>query len=150
MTSPDLLCGELGRKDGFAHMTKTLGIDGKLHLRPTHSGALDAGDAVDLAGRRVPCVSVHDGEIGLLDNIGSILGVRQVPKAVVKFSKSGTPKHVYEYHGLHGDGIVTACGQALAETALEQVTLHPDAVQMLRRQGSNELPGWKELWPDPV
>jgi pyruvate dehydrogenase E1 component len=150
VTSPDLLCGELGRKDGFRHLTQTLGIDGSLHLRPARDGALDAGDAVDLAGRRVPCVSVHDGEIGLLDNIGSILGVRQVAKAVVKFSKSGTPKHVFEYHGLHAAGLVEACGQALGETALEQVTLHPEAVQLLRRQGQDAKPGWKELWPDPV
>ncbi len=157
VTSPDLLCGELGRRDGFSHLCDGLGVDGRLHLRPAGGAAgqpLGAGDAVDLAGRRVPIVSVHDGEIGLLDNLGSILGVRQVPKAVVKFSKSGTPKHVYEYHGLHAEGIADACGQALAETALEEVQLHPDAVALLRRQQDGRQDAqrgdWRELWPNPT
>jgi len=153
VTSPDLLCGELGRHDGFAHLVQTLGIDGALHLRPAGNATgevLMPGDVVDLAGRRVPCVSVHDGEIGLLDNIGSILGVRQLAKAVVKFSKSGTPAQIYRYHGLHAEGIAEACGQALAETALEQVRLHPSALLLLQRQqGQAPLP-WQELWPHPV
>jgi pyruvate dehydrogenase E1 component len=148
VTSPDLLCGELGRKDGFAHLRETLGIDGSLHLRP-QAGALAAGDAIDLAGRRIPVVSVHDGEIGLLDNLGSILGVRQIPKAVVKFSKSGTPAHIFRYHGLHAEGIVEACGQALSETALEQVTLSKDALSMLAGLQGSEPPQWQELWPKP-
>lgn len=153
VTSPDLLCGELGRKDGFAHLTKTLGIDGSLHLRPAGGKTgepLAAGDVIDLAGRRVPAVSVHDGEIGLLDNIGSILGVRQVARAVVKFSKSGTPAHIYRYHGLHAEGIAEACGQALAETALERVTLHAGALPMLQRAQEAGATPWRELWPDPA
>jgi pyruvate dehydrogenase E1 component len=105
---------------------------------------------VDLAGRRIPVVSVHDGEVGLLDNIGSVVGVRQIARAVVKFSKSGTPADVFRYHGLHAEGIAEACGQALAETALEQVQLHPAALPVLQRQQDSEKPGWKELWPDPV
>jgi pyruvate dehydrogenase E1 component len=56
---------------------------------------LGPGDVIDLAGRRVPIVSVHDGEIGLLDNLGSLVGVPQLAKAVVKFSKSGTPAHIF-------------------------------------------------------
>jgi len=153
VTSPDLLCGELGRQDGFAHLVQTLGIDGALHLRPAGNATgevLMLGDVVDLAGRRVPCVSVHDGEIGLLDNLGSILGVRQIAKAVVKFSKSGTPSHIYRYHGLHPDGIAEACGQALAETALEQVRLHPGALALLQRQQGAAPVSWQELWPNPV
>ncbi len=153
VTSPDLLCGELARKDGFAHLTKTLGIDGALHLRPAGAQTAETllpGDVVDLAGRRVPAVSVHDGEIGLLDNLGSILGVRQLAKAVVKFSKSGTPAHIYRYHGLHAEGIAEACGQVLAETALEQVRLHPSALALLQRQQGEASPPWQELWPHPV
>ena len=153
VTSPDLLCGELGRKAGFAHLKQTLGVDGSLHLRPAGGGAgqpLGAGDAIDLAGRRVPVVSVHDGEIGLLDNIGSILGVPQLPKAVVKFSKSGTPAHIYEYHDMHAEGIAAACGQALSQTAMERVQLHPEAMAVLRRQqGENGDGDWRELWPTP-
>ena len=148
VTSPDLLCGELGRKDGFAHLTQTLGIDGRLHLRQQEP--LGTADVIDLAGRRVPAVSVHDGEIGLLDNIGSILGVRQIPRAVVKFSKSGTPAHIFRYHGLHAEGIAESCGQALAETALERVQVHPQALAHLTANAQGEAPQWKELWPDPV
>lgn len=154
VTSPDLLCGELGRRDGFAHLVQTLGIDGALHLRPAGGGPgapLGTTDVVDLAGRRVPLVSVHDGEIGLLDNLGSILGVRQIARAVVKFSKSGTPAHVYRYHGLDPDGIAEACGQALAETALERVRLHGAALPVLQRQQADETrPAWRELWPNPA
>jgi pyruvate dehydrogenase E1 component len=153
VSSPDLLCGELGRSQGYAHLTRTLGIDGSLHLRPAgaaEGAPLGPGDAVDLAGRRVPVVSVHDGEVGLLDNLGSILGVRQLARAVVKFSKSGTPAHIYRYHGLHPEGIAEACGQALAETALERVRLQPAAAALLQRQQHEDQPHWKELWPDPA
>ncbi|MCB9876245.1 MAG: pyruvate dehydrogenase [Planctomycetes bacterium] len=154
VTSPDLLCGELARKTGFAHLKQTLGVDGRLHLRPTGSagggsGALGAADVIDLAGRRVPVVSVHDGEIGLLDNIGSILGVPQLAKAVVKFSKSGTPAHIFAYHGLHAEGIAEACGQVLAETAMERVQLHSEAMAMLRQQRDAPAGDWRELWPKP-
>lgn len=155
VTSPDLLCGELARKDGFRHLTRTLGVTGKLHLRPAgkgsgaQAGPLGVGDAIDLAGRRVPIVSVHDGEIGLLDNLGSLVGVPQLAKAVVKFSKSGTPAHIFQYHGLHSAGIADACGQVLAQTALEQVQLHPDAVAWLRGQPA-PAGDWRELWPNPV
>ncbi|MBL8735362.1 MAG: pyruvate dehydrogenase, partial [Planctomycetes bacterium] len=155
VTSPDLLCGELARKDGFRHLTQTLGVSGKLHLRPAgkgsgaQTGPLGVGDAIDLAGRRVPIVSVHDGEIGLLDNLGSLVGVPQLAKAVVKFSKSGTPAHIFQYHGLHSAGIADACGQVLAQTALEQVQLHPDAVAWLRGQPA-PAGDWRELWPNPV
>ncbi len=147
VTCPDLLCGELAKKDGYRHLVHTLGVNGNLHLR---QGPLGAGDAIDLAGRRVPIVSVHDGEIGLLDNLGSVVGVPQVAKAVVKFSKSGTPAHIYRYHGLHAEGIAEACGQALAQTALQQVTLHPEALAMLQRQQGQPAGDWRELWPNPA
>ncbi len=153
VTSPDLLCGELGRKDGFAHLHTTLGVTGALHLRPAGKSGGDVlapGDVVDLAGRRVPIVSVHDGEIGLLDNLGSILGVRQIARAVVKFSKSGTPAHIFKYHGLHAEGIAESCGQALAETALEQVCLSQSALALLAGQQGASQPNWKELWPNPA
>ncbi len=157
VTSPDLLCGELARKDGFRHLRETLGVSGALHLRPAGgaNGPLGPGDVVDLAGRRVPVVSVHDGEIGLLDNLGSLLGVPQLAKAVVKFSKSGTPAHIYRYHGLHAEGIAESCGQILAPTALERVQLHEAAFTALRgqqgRAGGGQASGdWRELWPNPV
>jgi pyruvate dehydrogenase E1 component len=152
VTSPDLLCGELAKKDGCRHLRETLGVSGRLHLRPAGGGTgpLGPGDAIDLAGRRVPIVSAHDGEVGLLDNLGSVVGVPQLARAVVKFSKSGTPAHIYRYHGLHGAGIAEACGQALAETALETVQVHPEALVQLRRQADQPAGDWRELWPNPV
>ena len=157
VTSPDLLCGELAKKTGYQHLVQTLGVSGRLHLRPAgkQDGPLGPGDAIDLAGRRVPIVSAHDGEIGLLDNLGSVLGVPQLAKAVVKFSKSGTPAHIYRYHGLHAEGIADTCGEALAQTALERVQLHPEALALLRGQQDSparDTPAgdWRELWPNPV
>lgn len=153
VTSPDLLGGELARKTNYQHLVQGLGVTGRLHLRPAGkraAGALGAGDAIDLAGRRVPIVSVHDGEVGLLDNLGSVVGVPQLAKAVVKFSKSGTPAHIYQYHGLHSEGIAETCGQALAQTALEQVQLHPEALALLRSQQGAQASDWRELWPNPV
>ena len=74
----------------------------------------------------------------------------QIAKAVVKFSKSGTPAHIYRYHGLHGLGIAEACGQALAQTALEKVSLHPRALALLRNQENAPAGDWRELWPNPT
>ncbi|MFY9343438.1 MAG: pyruvate dehydrogenase [Planctomycetota bacterium] len=151
VTSPDLLCGELARKTDYQHLIGKLGVDGRLHLRPAGrtAGPLGPTDVIDLAGRRVPIVSVHDGEIGLLDNLGSVVGAPQIARAVVKFSKSGTPAHIYGYHGLDAEGIAGACGQALAQTALEQVQLHPEALAALQQQQA-PAQGWRELWPNPV
>ena len=156
--APEALKGahsELAKQDGYRHLTQTLAVNGRLHLRRSgrdgkHPAVLGPGDAIDLAGRRVPVVSVHDGEIGLLDNLGSVVGVPQVAKAVVKFSKSGTPAHIYRYHGLHAEGIVEVCGEALARTALEQVQLEPEALARLRVQQGASAGDWRELWPNPV
>ncbi|MCA8943313.1 MAG: pyruvate dehydrogenase, partial [Planctomycetes bacterium] len=149
-SSPDLVCGLLGHADGYRHLRENLRIDGALHLAPTDATPLDRLDAIDLAGRRVPIVSVHDGEEGLLDNIGSIVGTRQISLAVRKFSKSGTPAHVYGYQGLDAEHVVEACGRALAEAALERVRVSPDAFRALQAQKDAVTPQWKELWPDPV
>ena len=129
VTSPELLLGILGDHDGYTHLQR-LGITGELHLRP---GALDVADAVDLAGRRIPIVSVHDGEAGLLDNLGSVVGTRQTALAVRKFSKSGTPAQVYGYHGLDAAGIAAACVRALAGMAEENVKLTAAASTRLQQ-----------------
>ncbi|MCR9245765.1 MAG: pyruvate dehydrogenase [bacterium] len=154
VSSPDLLCGELARQTDYQHLRQRLDVNGRLHLRPAggNNGPLGAQDAVDLAGRRVPIVSVHDGEVGLLDNLGSVVGVQQISKAVVKFSKSGTPKHIFEYHGLHAEGLADACGEALSKTALENVQLHPAAAAQLaqRIDPAAGNGAWRELWPDPA
>ena len=52
-----------------------------------------------------------DGEAGLLDNIGSIVGVRQETLAVRKFSKCGRPAEVFKYQHLDADSIAEACGK---------------------------------------
>jgi pyruvate dehydrogenase E1 component len=150
-SSPSLLFGLQGREDNYTHLREGLGIDGTLHLSPTGQ-VQDRMDVVDLAGRRIPVVSVHDGEEGLLDNIGSIIGSRQISLAVRRFSKCGTPDQIYNYQSLGTDSIVEACGQALAESALERVQVTSAALEDLRRNPAQNpgSPNWKELWPDPV
>ena len=151
VSSPELLLGNLAASDGYHTLRQRLGVDGSLHLRQTRPEApMGVLDAIDLAGRRIPVVSVHDGEVGLLDNIGSVAGVRQVTLGVRKFSKSGTPADIFAYHGLGAGDIAEACGRALAETALEQVRLTPEAHAMLLGQQGGEPVEWKQLWPDPA
>jgi pyruvate dehydrogenase E1 component len=69
-------------------------LDGDLHVA-SGVAAETSAELVSLAGRRVPAVSVADGEAGMLDNIGSVLGVRQEVCAVRRFSKCGRPDQVY-------------------------------------------------------
>src|SRR5262245_49485166 len=93
VSSPELLRANLAAQNDFAHLRHGLGLDGNLQLAPR--GVVDeAPELITLAGRRVPVVSVHDGEAGLLDNIGSILGVRQEALAVRKFSKRSEERRV--------------------------------------------------------
>jgi len=148
VSSPSLLLGLQGQEDGFEHL-RNLGITGDLHL-DQKSPTLGPLDAVDLAGRRVPVVSVHDGEEGLLDNIGAIVGVKQQSLAVRRFSKCGTPAQVYGYQGLDSDSIAEACGRALAETALEEIRLTGQALQMIQQRQGQTAPPWQELWPEQV
>ena len=146
VSSPDLLLGNLAASNDFAHLRHGLGLDGNLHLAPV--GAVDqAAELVTLAGRRVPVVSVHDGEAGLLDNIGSVLGVRQEALAVRRFSKSGRPAQVYRHHGIDEPAIVEAVGKALSETALEEVVVSRRALEALQaRSAAGEPVDWRELW----
>jgi pyruvate dehydrogenase E1 component len=144
VTSPELLCGILGHNDGYRHLVESLGVDGDLHAVP-HSADLDS-DVVAIAGRRVPIVSVHDGEAGLLDNLGSIVGVKQETLAVRRFSKCGRPSEVYGYQGIDADAVFEACGRALAQTALESLRVSRGQLERLAGR-SNERPHWRELWP---
>ncbi len=118
VTSPDLLVGIQGDQSGYQHLQESLGIKGDLYL----SGQEGMSKEVfTLAGRRIPVVSVHDGEAGLLDNLGSIVGVKQVSCAVRKHSKCGRPSEIYHYHGIDAEAVVQAAEKALAETALENI-----------------------------
>lgn len=159
VTSGDLLCGTLGRETGFRHLRETLGITGDLYLtRPNghangngHATEIDdAADLVMAAARRVPLVTVVDGEPGLLDNLGSVVGVKSDDLAVRKPSKCGRPVDVYGYMHIDAEAIHEAVGQVLADTALENVRvsralLDAHAAADHVRVGDVEARG--ELWP---
>ena len=100
VTSPDLLLGNLAHTTGFDHLKNGLQLRG---------------------ASEVPVVSVHDGEPGLLDNVGSVLGVYQESLAVRKHSLCGTPKDVYAYHGIDGPAVVKAAVRVLGLQAQKQI-----------------------------
>lgn len=145
VSSPELLLGILGEQDGYAHLREGLGVTADLHA-VEGAGASEAG-MVSLAGRRVPVVAVCDGEAGLLDNIGSVVGVKQVTLAVRKFSKCGRPDEVYALHHLDPDSIVEAAGKVLSETALENLAVSPALLERLAGRAPART-DWRELWPD--
>jgi len=143
VTSPDLLIGNLAHQDDYDYLKNGLVIDSNLHLQPLMNGAASDAEVKTLAGRRVPIVSVHDGEPGLLDNLGSIVGVRQECLAVRKHSKCGKPSDIYKFHGIDGDSIVEAVGKVLSETALESVRISERALHVGESQTQIN---WRELW----
>lgn len=118
VTSPDLLCGILGHASNYQYLREGLGINSSLYLRPSEE--MNSSEILTISGRRVPLVSVHDGEPGLLDNLGSIVGVRHESCAVRRHSKCGRPDEIYHFQGIDAVSIVEACGKVLSETALEQ------------------------------
>jgi pyruvate dehydrogenase E1 component len=145
VSSPELLFGILGEQSNYQHLTEGLCVTGDLYA--VRGRSTTAAELLSIAGRRVPVVAVCDGEAGLLDNIGSIVGVKQRTLAVRKFSKCGRPDEVFGYHHLDPDSIVDACGRALSETALEDLLVAPSALADHARR-SKEGPGdWRELWP---
>lgn len=145
VSSPDLLLGNLASENDFAHLRHGLGLDGNLHLAPT--AAVDSGaELVTLSGRRVPVCSVADGEAGLLDNIGSLLGVKQETLAVRKFSKSGRPDQVYAYQHIDTEAVMSAVGKVLSETALEEVVVSRRALSELQSRKGAATTDWRELW----
>jgi pyruvate dehydrogenase E1 component len=145
VTSPDLLIGNLGHVNNYQHLRENLQINGNLHLHPTVNGDATQGEIVTLSGRRVPCVSVHDGEPGLMDNIGSIVGVRHEALAVRKHSKCGRPVEIYKYHGIDADAVVEACGRVLAETAMENIRVSQRVLNQSQTPSSSPN-HWGELW----
>ncbi len=145
ITCTDLLVGNLAHQDNYNYLRNELGVNADLYLQPMMNGSAKPGEVSTLAGRRIPIVSVHDGEPGLLDNIGSIVGVKQESLAVRKHSRCGRPKEIYKYHKIDSDAVVEACGKALSETALEQVKVSQQALQGVNQQTRGTH--WKELWP---
>lgn len=120
ITSSDLTCGNLAHENNYEYLIQNLGVNSHLYLKN-----IEARELPTLAGRRIPIVSVHDGEPGLLDNIGSIVGVRQVALAVRKHSKCGRPPEIYKFHEIDSDAVEAACLKVLDATASEQIELSP-------------------------
>lgn len=147
VTSPDLLCGIQAHNDNYALLKERLGIDGALILQPKPDGS--AAELLTLSGRRVPIVSVHDGEAGLLDNLGSVIGVRHEALAVRKHSRCGRPHEVYAYHHIDSASVIEACGKVLSETALETVQVSSRVLAQIAEQqpSATGFVNWRELWP---
>jgi pyruvate dehydrogenase E1 component len=151
VTSPDLLAGHIGYKNNYEHLKNGLGVNSDLYLFPNEKASTVA-EAQTFSGRRVPIVSVHDGEAGLLDNLGSIIGVKHESLAVRKHSKCGTPKDIYKYHSIDADAVVEACGKVLSETALEQVQIYLNAgttvkkAEQFQPQIKRNDVDWSHLW----
>ncbi len=133
VTSSDLLLGNHGYNTDFEHLKEGLGVTGDLHVLPEASGQIGSlAGWYSLRGSRVPIVSVHDGEPGLLDNIGSIVGVKHKALAIRKTSKSGTVADIYAYHGIDAPSISEACEEVLTETAGERFEVHPSVLENFR------------------
>ncbi len=147
VSSPDLLIGIQGHETGYTHLINSLGVNANMYLQRVADGSISQGDLITLAGRRIPAVSVHDGEAGLLDNIGSVIGVRHESLAVRKHSKCGRPTDVYHFHHIDAEAIVEATGKVLSETALEPVQVSQSLLTDLQN-GTTTISNWRELWPE--
>lgn len=144
VTSPDLICGIQGHETDYRYLKESLKVNGNLYVHPTEH--LNGHEFVTVAGRRIPAVSVHDGEAGLLDNLGSIIGTRHEALAVRHHSKCGRPSEIYAYHGIDWESVVEACGKVLAETALEEVKVSQSVLG--EAQLTQAAPAkWTDLWP---
>ncbi|WII72235.1 pyruvate dehydrogenase [Bdellovibrio sp. 22V] len=144
VTSSDLLVGIQAHETDYEYLKNGLGVNSNLYLRKADE--VTTGDLITVAGKRIPAVAVFDGEAGLLDNIGSIIGVRQETLAVRKHSKCGRPSEIYAYHGIDAESVVEACGKVLAETALEKVIVSENALGEAH-QAEGRAGHWTDLWP---
>ncbi len=145
--SPDLLIGIQAHENNYHHLKNNLGINSNLYLNRVQNGSVSNADLITVSGRRIPIVSVHDGEPGLLDNIGSIVGVRHESLAVRKHSKCGRPTDVYHFHHIDAEAIVEASGKMLSETALEAVYVGQSVLTDIHN-GTTTISNWRELWPE--
>lgn len=147
VTSPDLLCGNLAHENNYELLRNELGVNGDLVLKPSLNGNSTVGDVVTLSGRRVPMVSVHDGEPGLLDNLGGIVGTRHEALAVRKHSKCGRPDEIYKFHSIDSDAVIEACGKVLSETAMETVRLHKSLLEQTQQHPQESAQAdWQQYW----
>lgn len=145
VTSSDLLLGNFAEHNEYRHLKEGLGIDGNLHFNPERGQRIESpADWFYLRASRIPVVSVHDGEPGLLDNIGSVVGTVQKALAVRKTSKSGTTWDIFRYHGLDAEGIVGACEKILEEMPSERLQLSSAVAEQV---GSEDSGSDEELSP---
>lgn len=128
VTSSDLLCGIQAHENDYSYLKNNLGINSHLYIN-THD--MTDADLITLAGKRIPIVSVHDGEAGLLDNLGSIIGVRQEALAVRKHSRCGRPAEIYQFHGIDFQSVIVACEKVLQETAFENIQIKSWTTKLL-------------------
>jgi pyruvate dehydrogenase E1 component len=143
VTSSDLLCGIQAHENNYQYLREYLGINANLHVHPKEQ--LNGHEFITVSGRRIPIVSVHDGEAGLLDNLGSVIGVRHESLAVRHHSKCGRPPEIYEYHGIDWQSVMEACGKVLAETALEEVKVSQTVLRDTEK--TQDSTNWTDLWP---
>ncbi|MEQ9503781.1 MAG: pyruvate dehydrogenase [Deltaproteobacteria bacterium] len=149
VTCGDLLCGNLAHDTDYRHLREGLGITGDLHITRANgasNGAIeirDRADLVSVAGRRVPLVALVDGEPGIVDNLGSVVGVKAEVLGVRKASKCGRPVDVYKYQGIDGDAVYDACGRVLAATAVENLRISP---RLLAEPPAADVSA-EQLWP---
>ncbi len=147
--SPDLLIGTLGKETQYSHLRQTLNVNSNLYINSTKSikfgiktsGQIQvesAAEFLSIRGSRIPIVAICDGEPGLLDNIGSIVGVPQETLAVRKHSKSGRPIDVYEYHHLDPKSIAEASIKMLEQAASEEILVKPSILEDCADQPSKE------------
>ena len=148
VTCPDLVLGNLAAENDYHWLRHGLGVNSNLYIQPKMNGHTTTAELVSAAGRRIPIVSVHDGEPGLLDNIGSVIGVRHETLAVRKHSRCGRPRDIYQYHKIDAAAVVEACGKVLAETALESVEISQRLLSEGSQQGPSSISNWRELWPE--
>jgi len=146
VTSSDLLCGNLAHENNYEYLRNGLGVSGDLYLQPAMNGHSTAGEVITVSGRRVPIVSVHDGEPGLLDNLGGVVGVKQEALAVRKHSRTGRPSQIYNYHHIDWEAIVDATGKVLSETAMETVRLTSSLLQQIQQPSEQSGGQWQQLW----
>lgn len=150
VTSPDLLAGNLAHENGYRHLRETLEINATLHVtRKRRNGHVrydlqTRADLVEATAGRIPLVSVADGEIGLLDNLGSIVGVHHDALGVRKPSKSGRPSDVYRLHHLDPESIARAAMRLLGESALDEVRVSRGLLEEVSERPVSARPaGWE-------
>lgn len=138
VTSQDLLLGNYAYNDGFQHLKEGLGITGDLYLNPAKGTELhNDADWFSLQSSRVPVVSVHDGEPGMLDNIGSIVGVKQKCLAIRKTSKSGTTPDIFHLHHIDAEGILKGVEEVMTEAAGETFQVSRQILESLGGNGAH-------------